>query len=329
MKEQPPIPKERTQAIVGGVRGALLELGSATKAELSERLGISFPTVSKVLTRLERQGEVLTLGRDESSGGRRALRYAYLPEAMLSLSLFLEKAGTRYAVCTGKGETLETGAAASFLPDDRNGLADQIASLVAAHPRIRAIAVGVPGAVRAGRIIHIPGYAGYRDFHLQEFLEARFSLPAAVENDMNAAALGYQARRGETGDSLLYLYFGQNGPGAGLLVGGEVVRGHSFFSGEISFLPLYDKRNFQEALAGDRTDAVARLIAASAALFNPRTVVFCRGEATEAELAGFAETAARYVPAAHLPELLLSGWEEDYLHGLHHLALARMLAAAD
>lgn len=329
--EQPFSPKERTQAILGGIRQTLLALGSATKADLSASLGISFPTVSKFLARMGKQGELIVVGMDESSGGRRALRYAYNPEYRLNLALFLEKTETRYTICNCLGEEKEQGGAASFLPDDLAGLANRIEALLAAYPRIRTLAIGVPGAVREGRIIYIPGYDGFQDLDLKGYLEKRFALPVVVENDMNAAVLGYRARHGGNDDSpLLYLYFGLNGPGAGLLVNGDVVRGNSFFSGEVSFLPLYDHRSFQQALSdGKKEDAVGRLIASCTALLNPSTIVFCRDEADEALLAGFASAGAAYVPAEHLPRLALSDWKEDYLQGLQQLGLARMLAAAD
>ena len=80
-------------------------------------------------------------------------------------------------------------------------------------------------------------------------MENRFSIPVVIENDMNAAVLGYHDSKGNKKDkSLVYLYSGQNGPGAGIMINGDVVRGNTNFSGEVSFVPQYDDQNFGQAL---------------------------------------------------------------------------------
>ena len=40
---------------------------------------------------MKQDGEVTLVGLDDSSGGRRAKRYAYNPEYMLGVAIFLEK----------------------------------------------------------------------------------------------------------------------------------------------------------------------------------------------------------------------------------------------
>ncbi len=81
-------PKSMKKTIQISIRKALLELGSATKVELNDYLEISFPTISKFLTQMEKEGEILSAGFDNSSGGRRAKRYKYNPEHMLGLAIF-------------------------------------------------------------------------------------------------------------------------------------------------------------------------------------------------------------------------------------------------
>ncbi|WP_254639760.1 winged helix-turn-helix domain-containing protein, partial [Cohnella sp. GbtcB17] len=76
----------------------MLTHGRLTKVDLSRMLGISFPTVSKFLSDMEREGVLVAAGLDASSGGRRALRYAYYPDHMLGLALFLEKHVTHYSI---------------------------------------------------------------------------------------------------------------------------------------------------------------------------------------------------------------------------------------
>src|SRR2546422_3803540 len=106
---------------------------------------------------------------------------------------------------------------------------------------IDAIGVGVPGPVDAARgrigepVTHVPELAG-RD--LASELGSRFGLPAFVDNDVNALALGewmFGAGRGYR--SLVVLAAG-TGFGAGIVLDGRVVRGASGFGGELGHAPV-------------------------------------------------------------------------------------------
>lgn len=331
-------PKDMKQAINQRIRAALIMLGSATKAELCQRLGISFPTISKFLAQMELDGEIRYSGEDDSSGGRRARRYAYDPEFMLGLAVFIEKHETTYAIFDCVGEVKEEGTTASVVQQGAQQLADHIETLIEKYPKLRSIAIGVPGAVNNGQIIFMPPYPHFLDDDLRGIIESRFQIPVVVENDMNAAVLGFASSMEIENESLVYLYFGQNGPGSGIMINGDVVRGSTFFAGEVSFVPQYEELKFGQALhrggreskLGEaRIDAVARLIATFAAIINPRAVVFCSDEVDEALLARLAERSANYIPREHLPMLTISDRRRDYLNGLQHLALDAMIGGTE
>ncbi|MFH5183610.1 ROK family protein [Paenibacillus sp. TAB 01] len=330
-------PKELREPLIYRIRAGLIMMGSATKAELSQRLGISFPTISKFIAQMEKEGEIRFTGNDDSSGGRRAKRYTYDPEYMLGLAVFLEKNETNYSIFNCIGEVKEQGTQPSVLQQNTQLLEQLIETLIEKYPSLRSIAVGVPGAVNNGTIIFIPPYEQFLNYDLKGELEARFQIPVVVENDMNASVLGYASNFEIESESLVYLYFGQNGPGSGIMVNGDVVRGSTFFSGEISFVPQYDNRSFSQALHAEthhhriqlaedsQIDAVARLIASFAAILNPRAVVFCDDEVDEALLARIADQSSAYIPREHIPMLIKSNWRHDYLTGLQHLALQLMI----
>ncbi|RBW68590.1 ROK family transcriptional regulator [Bacillus taeanensis] len=328
-----PTPKSMGKVILSGIRRSLLELGSATKVELSEKLEISFPTISKFLAQMEKDGEILSAGLDESSGGRRAKRYTYNPEHMLGLAVFLEKNETNYTIFNCVGEVKEQGKDSSVLIEDGiNVLTSFIEKIIASNSKIRSIAVGVPGSVDTGRIFFIPGYEQFQNVDLTGYYEKHFSIPVAVENDMNAAVLGYHYNKGiQDHQSLIYLYSGQNGPGAGIMINGDVVRGSTFFAGEVSFVPQYNDKNFGQVLEdgtlSDETqvDAISRLIASFAATINPHSIIFCKDKVDEVILEKIAIGSSKYIPSEHLPKLTASDWKQDYLYGLQRLGLDLML----
>lgn len=331
--------KSLRKVILSEIRKSLLELGSATKVELSEKLEISFPTISKFLAEMEKEGEIISDGLDESSGGRRAKRYSYNPEYMLGLAIFIERTETNYAIFNCVGEIKDQGKVPIILVEDGlHLLTTCIENLMAAFPKISSIAIGVPGSVDNGRIFHIPGYEQFQNFDVKGFYENYFSIPVVVENDMNAAVIGYHHHRGiKDNPSLVYLYSGQNGPGAGFMINGDVVRGSTYFAGEVSFIPQYNERNFREALENGtepkealffqdyQIDPISRLIATFTAIINPRTIIFCNDEVEEALVEKIAIASSTYIPSEHLPELTVSDWKQDYLYGLQSLGLDLML----
>jgi hypothetical protein len=328
-------PKTLRTEILRSIRKSLLELESATKVELSDKLGISFPTISKFLAQMEKDGELILVGLDDSSGGRRAKRYAYNPEYMLGLAIFLERTEINYIVFNCLGEVKDAGNTSNVVVDQ--GLifiTECIEEIMENYPKINSIAIGVPGSVDNGQIFYIPGYEPLQNFDLKGFLENRFSIPVVIENDMNAAVLGYYDSKGiKKNNSLIYLYSGQNGPGAGIMVDGVVVRGSTNFSGEVSFVPQYDGRNFGQALKnGNRfkkviiseeyeIDAISRLVASFTAIINPHTIIFCDDEVNQFIIDKIVERSSTYIPAEHLPELIMSDWKQDYLFGLQSLGL--------
>ncbi|MFH1474696.1 MAG: ROK family protein, partial [Chloroflexota bacterium] len=115
-------------------------------------------------------------------------------------------------------------------------VAAAIADLVAGVP-VRAAGVAAPGPLdpACGVILHSPNL-GWREHPFGPALAARLGVPVAVEDDANAGALG-EARLGAGAghDSVLYLTL-STGVGAGIVVGGHLVRGAHQAAGEIGHL---------------------------------------------------------------------------------------------
>src|SRR5690348_13312043 len=100
------------------IRKGFIRLDNVTKVELSKKVGISFPTVSKFLDQMESNGEIVLIGLDKSSGGRKAKRYRYNSDYMLGLAIFLEERETQYTVFNCMGEIKKKGQVESVLNKD-------------------------------------------------------------------------------------------------------------------------------------------------------------------------------------------------------------------
>jgi len=253
----------------------------------------------------------------------------YNPDYMHGLAIFLENTETHYTIFNCAGEVKEQEKAPSVLIENgRDALIKLIEKIIAAHSsKINSIAIGVPGAVANGHIIYIPGYEQFQDIQLKEYVEDYFSIPVVIENDMNAAVFGFHHHRGfEENQSLVYLYFGHNGPGAGFMINGDVVRGSTFFAGEVQFVPQYNGQNFGQALHENKIDAINRLVASFAAILNPHTIIFNSDEVEEKELNEITRGSSAYISSKHLPKLVASDWKQDYMYGLQRLCLYLMMS---
>ncbi len=105
---------------------------------------------------------------------------------------------------------------------------------------VEGIGVGVPGFVDFGRgFIHdLTNVPGWTHVPLADLLQRRFGLPAIVDNDANAMALG-ECRFG-AGREYRYAVFATlgTGVGGGLVLDGRLYRGAHSMAGEIGHITI-------------------------------------------------------------------------------------------
>jgi glucokinase len=103
---------------------------------------------------------------------------------------------------------------------------------------LRAVAAGAPGVtdVDDGIVIATSYLMGWRDVPFRALLEAKLGVPAAVENDVNTAALAESkigAGRGVR--DFVFLAVG-TGIGAGVVLNGRLFHGMGWSAGEIGYM---------------------------------------------------------------------------------------------
>jgi glucokinase len=102
------------------------------------------------------------------------------------------------------------------------------------------LGVGAPGPMdpQTGVVFEPPNLPGWRDVPLGAMLARRLGIPAFVENDANAAALGERwAGAGVGIDDLIYMTV-STGIGGGLIFGGRLYHGVSGTAGEVGHMVI-------------------------------------------------------------------------------------------
>jgi len=221
----------------------LLRFGPRSRSELSQRLGLSAPTVTRVTRDLLERDLLHPLDAVARTKGR--------PQEPLDIE---ENRGPRFigikvtseevhaVVTTVRGNVLEELVLAldSTAPESLlETLLVTSEAMIAAHPYVAGIGVGLGGLVAGRRTVvssHLLDWA--EPVELAAALEDRVRLPVVVENDLVAMVSGlHWFGIGRTYDSFAVLTVGA-GVGLATVIDGRVVRGRHHMAGLTGRLPV-------------------------------------------------------------------------------------------
>ncbi|SDU92641.1 Sugar kinase of the NBD/HSP70 family, may contain an N-terminal HTH domain [Microlunatus sagamiharensis] len=219
----------------------LLATEAMTRAEVAAATGISKPTVSEAVRRLEREGVLVEAGA-APSGRRGPAGVHYRLRTDLGVALALEGGpdGLVAEVLDLRGTVLRRVERITPSPVRAAELAASLVDLV------RDATTDLPGPVRAGalslagpvdrttgRLVHLPHSPFLVDeLDARPLLEPLVGVGLAIDNDVNWAALAEHDAGVATGvDDFAYLHLG-HGLGGALVQGGALVRGHTGLAGE-------------------------------------------------------------------------------------------------
>jgi predicted NBD/HSP70 family sugar kinase len=242
-----------------------------SRAQISRRVGISKPTVSQALQSLLATGLVREAAQRRGDGpSYGATFFEPVPEAAFVLGLDLGARFVRGAVCDVRGEIrarqdveLSERTAAASLDAIESLTRSLLAAAEATPALVDSVVLGVPGAVEAasGRISLAENVAGLEGEGFRDELARRIGVPVTIENDINLAALGERWRGIARGvDDFVFLSIG-TGLGAGLVLRGELHRGHHGAAGELDYARVGLTENIDPC--ADAVSALAQSLGAT------------------------------------------------------------------
>jgi len=223
----------------------LLAEGPLTRAQLSERTGVSKVTVSQVLARLEDRGLVMIAGERAGGRGPNAALYSVVRSSAYVAGLYVESDLVSAAVADVTGQRL------ADISVDPNGADDPVGMVRDAIGRacesagidfsaLSAVVIGSPGVLdpRTGAprlAVNLPTWhEGVLDA-LREVLHT----PVVIENDVNLAAMAERADGVAAGlDDFAFVWLGI-GLGLATVINGQVRRGVGGAAGEIGWMPVH------------------------------------------------------------------------------------------
>ncbi|GCD37582.1 hypothetical protein OEIGOIKO_05381 [Streptomyces chrestomyceticus JCM 4735] len=242
----------------------LVAQGPLTRTQIGELTGLSKPTASQLLGRLEAAGLVRTTGNVTGRPGPNAQLYEVAPDAAYVAALAVDQCGISAAVADVTGRVLGEERVGTDAVDE--GAPGRTARLVAAavdgalakagleRERLHGAVIGTPGALdpQTGVLRYAPHLPGWQSRTLREELAGVLGVPIVIENDVNLAAVAEQHDGAAQDFDDFVLVWADEGVGAAIVLGGQLLRGATGGAGEIGYMPLPDAPLARD---GDRSAA--------------------------------------------------------------------------
>lgn len=214
-------------------------------AALSSLMNKSLPVVSKAVNDLISEGLVVEQGYAPSSGGRRPLVYSLRPDGMLILSVAMDQLSTRMVVVdmlnrpVSEVETFELSLTNN--PEALPALAERINDFVnrlgVEKGKIIGAGIGMPGFTDPQKGINYT-FLNAGEETIPDFLSRKTGLPVYIDNDSSLVALAeLKFGAAKSRENAMVVNIGW-GIGLGMILNGELFRGHSGFAGEFSHIPI-------------------------------------------------------------------------------------------
>ncbi|SEN24232.1 Sugar kinase of the NBD/HSP70 family, may contain an N-terminal HTH domain [Actinacidiphila rubida] len=225
----------------------LLEHGTLSRTRIGKLTGLSKPTASQLLARLEAAGLVLATGTTAGRPGPNAQLYSVNPAAAHVAGLDVNTERIRAAVADITGRTV--GSFRLPTPHRRAGSAvEQVVQAVDGAAKaaglgrtdLHRIVIGTPGAFdpSTGRLRYASHLPGWHSPALLDELAAALPMPLEYDNDVNLAAVAEQRIGAARGHDDFVMLWNEEGLGAALVIGGRLHRGWTGGAGEVGFLPV-------------------------------------------------------------------------------------------
>ncbi|WP_435925659.1 ROK family protein [Paenibacillus sp. DYY-L-2] len=216
-----------------------------SRADISAGIGLNKATVSSLVAELIDSRLVNEIGPGESSGGRKPTLLLFNKNAGFAigvdirvsdlLAVLVDLEGN---VVVEKNVPLTDIAPESVLEQIRKTVRQLSRKAPESPYGIVGIGIGVPGLVdEKSRVISAPNL-GWEQADLAKALAEEFGANVHIDNEANAGAIGEKLYgAGKDSLNLIYLSIGI-GIGSGIIVGGELYRGTSNFSGEVGHMTI-------------------------------------------------------------------------------------------
>ena len=221
--------------------------GNDTIPDLAKRLGLSIPTVSKLVDELTDTGLIKEGGKTETGSGRHPNTYGLNPDSCYFVGVDIKNGSLSLGLMDFGGKVIEKQLDIDFEScnsvDNLSQLCDIINRFINSRSVDRSAILAVNVNI-SGRVNPMMGYSysryNFEEMPLSEVLSEKLGLRVCIENDTRAMTYGeYIYGDCSKIDNLIFLNLSW-GIGLGIIIDGKIYYGKSGFAGEIGHMVTYD-----------------------------------------------------------------------------------------
>ncbi|MDG2520673.1 ROK family transcriptional regulator [Caulobacter segnis] len=223
---------------------AIRSAGSITRSDLTAITGLTAPTVSNITNRLLSDGFIKKAGKTEGGRGQPATKFVIDADSAYALGLNIDRDHTTLVLMDFIGQVKDRVCVEGHfaLPDAvLSFVQNQLARLRSEGridlSRLAGIGIGIPDDLGRIPLPNKPAaYEAWSQIDVCGFFSDALGLPACMENDATAAAIGeLHFGSGAPHQNFIFTLISA-GLGSGLIIGGQPYRGSDNRSGEIAFV---------------------------------------------------------------------------------------------
>lgn len=230
----------------------LRENTSASRAKIARDLGISAPTTSKIIDEFISESFVVELGKNISTGGKKATKLGFNTKYGSVIGVDLGKDRIRIARSDMGGQILEKHVGFEIYFKDKD-LLEKVKNEIQlfidnikpgkangnnTDMDLKGICIGIPADIDSdsGRVLASSLFVDWQDLNLKEIFSKHFKMKIFVENSKNMSAIGEKyLGGGKQYKNFVNLEIGE-GIGAGIIIDDQLYRGSCFSAGEVGFI---------------------------------------------------------------------------------------------
>ena len=215
--------------------------------DLCTRILKSFPITSKLIEELVAEHLVIETGYAPSTGGRRPLTYSIQKNVMYLVSVAMDQFITKIVIMDMQNNFVSPIEKIVLPlpgnPEALNLLEQSITQVINSSgiqkDKFIGVGIGMPGFVDKKKGINYSFLQLPNNKSITKRLTEKTGLPVFIDNDSSLIALAeyyFGGVRGEKNAMVINIGWGI---GLGMILNGELFRGHDGFAGEFSHIPLF------------------------------------------------------------------------------------------
>ncbi len=214
---------------------------NVSRADIAKLTGLNRATVSSLVDELLSEDYIVEIGHGSSSGGRRPIILQFNARTGFSIGVDVQISAIKTLLTDARGQVVDR-RFSSLRPATDGAFREMMLQVITEHVRdisascppsthgVFGVGIALPGMVnyQTGHVHYLPN-VDVQDWNFTHALASRIQLPVVIDNDANCGAWAEFLRRPV--ESLVFINAGI-GVGAGLILGGQLVRGHHGLAGE-------------------------------------------------------------------------------------------------